>query len=104
MTPADRRKRITDVFHLAVQMPKEERRRIVERECRGDDTLMREVEALLTDYQSSYENSREIFNTPPETGSAPSVAGKYFGKYKVEEEIGSGGFGRVYSAHDPAFN
>jgi hypothetical protein len=104
MTPTDRRKRITDVFQLAVQMPKEERRRFVERECRGDDALMREVELLLTDYQSSYENSREIFGKQSEASQAPSVAGKFIGKYKVEEEIGSGGFGRVYSAHDPGFN
>ena len=48
MTPTDRRKRITDVFQLAVQMPTEERRRFVERECRGDDTLM------LTENQSTY--------------------------------------------------
>jgi serine/threonine-protein kinase len=104
MTPTDRRKRITDVFQLAVQMAKEERRRFVERECRGDDALMREVELLLTDYQSSYESSREIFNTQSEASPAPSIGGKFIGKYKVEEEIGSGGFGRVYSAHDPGFN
>src|SRR6202167_2536563 len=102
MTPTDRRKRITDVFQLAVQMPMEERRRFVERECRGDDTLMREVESLLSEYQSSYE-SRDV-NTRSETGPAPSVAGKHIGKYKIKEEIGSGGFGRVYSAHDPGFN
>src|ERR1700721_4118904 len=104
MAPTDRRKRITDVFQLAVQMPTEERRRFVERECRGDDTLTREVEALLTEYQSSYEKSSEIFSTKPETGPAPSVAGQYIGKYKVKEEIGRGGLGRVYSAHDPGFN
>jgi hypothetical protein len=104
MTPTDRRKRITDVFQLAVQMPKEERRRFVERECGGDDALMREVALLLADYQSSYENSGENLSTPPETGTSPSIAARYIGKYKVEDEIGSGGFGRVYSAHDPAFN
>src|ERR1700684_153322 len=104
MTPTDRRKRITDIFQLAVQMPAAERRRFVERECRGDDTLMREVESLLSEYQSSYQKSGEVFSAQSETSPAPSVAGKFIGKYKVKEEIGSGGFGRVYSAHDPGFN
>src|ERR1700722_18124875 len=104
MTPTDRRKRITDVVQLALQMPMEERRRFVERECRGDDAMVREVESVLTEYQSSHENSRDILSPRSETGPAPSIAGKYIGKYKVKEEIGSGGFGRVYSAHDPAFN
>ena len=104
MTPTDRRRRITDVFQLAVQMPAAERRRFVERECRGDDTLMRDVESLLSEYQSSYEKPGEVFSAHSETSPAPSVAGKFIGKYKVEEEIGSGGFGRVYSAHDPGFN
>jgi serine/threonine-protein kinase len=104
MTPTDRRKRITDVFQLAVQMPSAERRRFVERECRGDDALMREVESLLSDYQSSYEKPGEVSSARSETSPAPSVAGKFIGKYKVQEEIGSGGFGRVYSAHDPGFN
>ena len=104
MTPTDRRRRITDVFQLAVQMPAAERRRFVERECRGDDALMQEVESLLSEYQSSYERPGDGFGAQSETSPAPSLAGKFIGKYKVEKEIGSGGFGRVYSAHDPGFN
>src|SRR5580658_6468220 len=102
MTPTDRRKRITDVFQLAVQKPLEERHRFVERECRGDDTLMREVESLLSEYQTSYENSQDIF-TESAAAKQPPPPMQRIGKYQVTKEIGSGGFGRVYSAIDPSF-
>jgi hypothetical protein len=102
MTPTDRRKRITDVFQLAVQKPLEERHRFLERECRGDDTLMHEVESLLSEYQTSYENSRDIFTESAAAQPAPPAMQR-IGKYQVTKEIGSGGFGRVYSAIDPSF-
>jgi hypothetical protein len=102
MTPTDRRKRITDVFQLAVQKPLEERHRFVARECRGDDTLMNEVESLLSEYQTSYENSQDIFSESAAAQPAPPPMQR-IGKYQVTKEIGSGGFGRVYSAIDPSF-
>jgi hypothetical protein len=103
MTQTDRRKRITDVFQLAVQKPLEERRRFVERECRGDDTLQHEVESLLSEYQTSYESSQDIFSESAAAHPAPPPMQR-IGKYHVTKEIGSGGFGRVYSAIDPGFD
>ncbi|MGA3238368.1 MAG: protein kinase [Bryobacteraceae bacterium] len=102
MAPTDRRKRITDVFQLAVQRPIEERHRFVERECGSDNTLMHEVESLLSEYQTSFENSQDIFTQSAAAQPAPPPM-KRIGKYQVTKEIGSGGFGRVYSAIDPGF-
>ena len=82
MTPTDRRKRITDVFQLAVQKPLEERRRFVETECRGDDTLMHEVESLLSEYQTSYENSQDIFRNSGASQPLPPPMQR-IGKYQV---------------------
>jgi serine/threonine protein kinase len=102
MTPTDRRKRITDVFQLAVQKPLGERRRFVERECFGDDALLHEVESLLSEFQTSYENSPDIFSESAAAQPAPRAMQR-IGKYQIAKEIGSGGFGRVYSAIDPSF-
>ena len=39
--------RVQDVFELALDCPAEERARLLERECAGDENLLREVLSLL---------------------------------------------------------
>jgi len=99
VTPTERRRRITDVFELAVQLRPEERNVFVERECRGDAVLLKEVSSLLSEY-------RRVGDTSvPDQGSAgdqaPSIPKQRIGKYQITGNLGSGGFGRVYSALDP---
>jgi hypothetical protein len=86
VTPTERVKRITDIFQIAVQLPPEERERFVQRECRGDDTLVQELKLRLAQAQVSAAPTQRI------------------GRYAITAEIGSGGFGRVYRALDPTFN
>jgi len=85
VTPTQRLQRITDIFQIASELPPEERERFVQRECRGDESLVREVQSRLA-------------------GAAESAAPvRRIGRYVVTGEIGSGGFGRVYRALDPTF-
>jgi serine/threonine-protein kinase len=99
VTPTERRRRITDVFELAVQLRPEERDAFVERECRGDSVLLKEVSSLLSEY-------RRFGNTPaPDQDSAgdqaASLPKQRIGRYQITGTLGSGGFGRVYRALDP---
>jgi hypothetical protein len=99
MTPTQR-KRVTDVFEIAVQKRPEEWDGFVARECKGDALLLKEVKSLLSAYQRHLATSSEMCERlPDEQSPVPSR----IGKYEIAKLIGSGGFGHVYCALDPTF-
>jgi eukaryotic-like serine/threonine-protein kinase len=101
VTPTQRRKRITDVFEVAVQLRPEEWQGFVEHECHGDDVLLKEVRSLLSAYQRHLETSSNLCEDARDDELQPIP--KRIGKYEIARLIGSGGFGRVYCALDPTF-
>ena len=98
MTPTER-KRITEVFELAVKLRPEERDSFVERECGGDGVLLKEVSSLLSEYRRLGDTSQDQDSAGDHAPSFP----KRIGKYQITGNLGSGGFGRVYRAGDPTF-
>src|SRR5579863_6460594 len=83
LTPTDRRQRIADLVARAVQLPPDQWDAFLDRECQGDAEIAAAARTLLT---AKEEPLGQI------------------GRYQVIAEIGSGGFGRVFRAMDPAFD
>lgn len=87
------------VFHIARRIDDPGARAdYLQQICGGDDEQIARVEALL----QVAENDREFLKSSPEsTIDQPEVteeAGEQIGRYKLLQELGSGGMGVVYHA------
>jgi eukaryotic-like serine/threonine-protein kinase len=99
----ERWQQVEEIFQTALDLAPEERARYITKACTGDDDLQREVEALLTQYESAGD-----FLDAPLQGSGmhalgalmeeDPLVGRRIGAYKIEREIGRGGMGAVYLA------
>lgn len=100
----DKWQRVRKVFDDALRQKPEERTRFIKAACDGDESLLREVESLL----SSLSSASSFMETPAVAGVAKVIeaetkrieAGKSFGPYEIIEHIGAGGMGDVYLAKD----
>jgi len=82
-----------DLFEAALEVPEAERGAWLERACRGDAALLREVEELL----AAHALSRGILDLRAAASpSAPTM--RRIGPYRVHRELGRGGMGVVYLA------
>jgi len=92
------------IFDDALRQKPEARARFVSEVCGDDKTLFREVESLL----SSFDSAGSFLETPAVAKVADMIeietkkleAGKRFGHYEIIEQIGIGGMGEVYLAQD----
>jgi len=90
------------VFDDALRQEPEERARFVSEVCGDDKTLCREVESLL----SSFDSAGSFLETPAIAKFANVIqagtleAGKCFGRYEIINQLGVGGMGEVYLARD----
>src|SRR5213079_2698708 len=96
--------RITDIYHATIARPSEERASFLGEECHGDESLRKQVEAMV----KSHERSGDFIESPafavaPEllidepTGD---LIGQSIGHYRIESLIGVGGMGEGYLARD----
>jgi serine/threonine protein kinase len=95
----ERWQQIEAVYHSALERETNLRAAYVEAACAGDESLIREVKLLLANDTS---DPNALLNkpawTPPK--SQRLVRGARIGPYEVESQLGSGGMGEVYLAHD----
>ena len=92
--------RIKTLFQDVLERPASERVGFLQRVCAGDTELRAELEALLRDHEAA----AGFLAEPTGGGVGPSAMpiqegpGSVIGNYKLLQEIGEGGFGRVFMA------
>ena len=92
------------LYHGARALPPEERAAYVHARAGGDESLEREVAALLehpvSDDEFLESPAVEAAASLVSTSAARTLVGRRLGVYQVQELIGAGGMGEVYRAHD----
>src|SRR5581483_4799676 len=99
MTPTPQR--VRDLFLAAVRRPVAERDAYLAGACAGDDDLRREVQELLDAHVAAGSFLESPAPGLDATRDMPQVTehrGAVVGPYKLQEQIGEGGFGVVFMA------
>lgn len=106
MTP-DRWERIKQLFDAARELEGAERRKFVDDVCRGDDSLLAELDSLLSsDDQAGDFLKKATLADPGSTSSGAIPTGIFSagevlsGRFQIIRFIGRGGMGEVYEAMD----
>ena len=104
MTP-ERWRQVEEIFQAALDLSPEDRDRYVLDVCANDTELRRDVESLLSQYDSAGELLEEPVYGNTEMSVLESfveekdpMIGRRLGSYRIEREIGRGGMGAVYEA------
>jgi serine/threonine protein kinase len=99
---------IEEVFHQAISYDRQDRRAYMDRACAGDAVMLREVESLVTAYDSDTRllDDGAVSLAMRVIGARPddSMVGREVGVYKILSCLGRGGMGTVYLAEDLRLN
>src|SRR5262249_40734736 len=92
---------IQELFHKAVDLPRDQQRSFLQSNCNNDESLLSDVLALLE--EDSNQGSlldRNLAQVAQHVvgNSLPATPPEAFGPYKIKRIIGEGGMGLVYLA------
>src|SRR5438552_6624056 len=96
--------RITNIYHAAIARPPVERVSFLGEECDGDESLRKQVEAMVRSHELSGDFIElPAFAVAPELlvhEPAGALIGRSIGCYQIQSLLGAGGMGEVYLACD----
>jgi serine/threonine protein kinase/Tfp pilus assembly protein PilF len=96
--------KIKEIFGEALKFEVGERRRFLDRVCSTDKELRSEVESLLSSFgkAESFLEEPAIYHAKPNVfvKNEKLIEGQRISHYKILSQIGVGGMGKVYLAHD----
>ena len=106
MTP-ERWQHVKRLLEAALERGPAERAALLDDACKDDPALRSEIESLI----ASHEQAESLFDSPAFEIAAglmaddkAALAGRRIGHYKLLSQIGQGGMGEVYLAHDSRLN
>jgi serine/threonine protein kinase len=103
LTP-ERWNQVKQLFHQALELDEGQRADFLDRACRDDESLRREVDLLIT----GHDRAGSFIETPPDTITTEIVLdqqtglhpGQMISHYRIASLLGAGGAGEVYLAQD----
>lgn len=95
-------RRVEELFHRALELPKEQRQAWLRGACSGNAELSRQVELLLSkeEQAASFLERPAIEDLTATLTPGRSLLGRKFGPYQIVSPLGSGAMGEVYRARD----
>ena len=92
---------VKELFTLALERDPEERNSFLRQACAGDDSLLTEIESLLSSFDGAatfLEDSPAADLLSAESRAMTGMTGRRIGAYRIIREIGQGGMAVVYLA------